>query len=423
MSADQPQATTAIDAGRIEEAGLNAMQTQRQLFYDGWLLRLSPGKAKRGRSVNAHFGSTLPLPAKIAYCETLYRHHGLPALFRITPFTQPPALDRVLGERGYAAFETTLVQAASLEARPEPDALPDGVALTETDVTTFVDVIGDLRGSPASQRAAHRERLENSPLGKRMIVLRADDRIVCAAQIAIEDDLAGVYDVVTAEAARGNGYATAGLHGAAGVGGAARRAHRVPAGQCGQLAGTRDLSQARVRDAVHVPLPRRAGRTSMNDALFALAVALGRTLQRHGLCVATAESCTGGLIAGAITDVAGSSGWFDRGFVTYSNEAKIEMLGVQADTLAAHGAVSEATAAEMAAGALARSGADLAVAVTGVAGPDGGSATKPVGTVCFAWARAGEPVATATRHFPGDREAVRAATVCAALQGLIDRSD
>ena len=130
--------------------------------------------------------------------------------------------------------------------------------------------------------------------------------------------------------------------------------------------------------------------------------------------MATAESCTGGLIAGAITDVAGSSGWFDRGFVTYSNEAKIEMLGVQADTLAAHGAVSEATAAEMAAGALARSRADLAVAVTGVAGPDGGSAAKPVGTVCFAWARAGEPVATATRHFPGDREAVRAATVCAA---------
>lgn len=183
------------------------MQTQRQLFYDGWLLRLSPGKAKRGRSVNAHFGSTLPLPAKIAYCETLYRHHGLPALFRITPFTQPPALDRVLGEHGYATFEPTLVQAASLEARPEPDALPDGIALTETDVTTFVDVIGDLRGSPASQRAAHRERLENSSLGKRMIVLRADDRIVCAAQIALEDDLAGVYDVVTAEAARGNGYA------------------------------------------------------------------------------------------------------------------------------------------------------------------------------------------------------------------------
>jgi nicotinamide-nucleotide amidase len=161
----------------------------------------------------------------------------------------------------------------------------------------------------------------------------------------------------------------------------------------------------------------------MNDALSALAVALGKALRRRGLRVATAESCTGGLIAGAITDVAGSSGWFDRGFVTYTNAAKIEMLGVRADTLAANGAVSEATAAEMAAGALGRSGADLAVAVTGVAGPGGGSPTKPVGTVCFAWAGAGVPVATATRHFPGDRAAVRAATVSAALQGLIDRSD
>jgi nicotinamide-nucleotide amidase len=161
----------------------------------------------------------------------------------------------------------------------------------------------------------------------------------------------------------------------------------------------------------------------MNDAPLDVAIALGKALQRRGLRVATAESCTGGLIAGAITDVAGSSGWFDRGFVTYSNDAKIGMLGVRAETLETQGAVSEATAAEMATGALARSGADLAVAVTGIAGPDGGSPAKPVGTVCFAWAQRDGLIATETQHFPGDRAVVRRASVDVALQGLIDRSN
>jgi nicotinamide-nucleotide amidase len=160
----------------------------------------------------------------------------------------------------------------------------------------------------------------------------------------------------------------------------------------------------------------------MTHDQLALARALGDVLGRGGFTVATAESCTGGQIAGAITDIAGSSGWFDRGFVTYSNAAKIEMLGVRSETLAAHGAVSEATAAEMAAGALARSPADLAVAVTGIAGPDGGTPAKPVGMVCFGWARRGGGVETVTRHFPGDRAAVRAATVAVALEGLIDRA-
>ena len=114
---------------------------------------------------------------------------------------------------------------------------------------------------------------------------------------------------------------------------------------------------------------------------------------------------------------------FERGFVTYSNEAKIEMLGVWPATLARHGAVSEATAAEMARGAIDHSRADLSVAVTGVAGPDGGTAAKPVGTVCFAWARRGGGVDVATRRFPGGRADVRAATVRAALQGLLDRSN
>jgi nicotinamide-nucleotide amidase len=160
----------------------------------------------------------------------------------------------------------------------------------------------------------------------------------------------------------------------------------------------------------------------MSGNLDALARALGAALARRGWKVATAESCTGGLVAGAITEIAGSSGWFDRGFVTYSNEAKVELLGVAAATIRRFGAVSEETAREMAAGALAASRAKLAVAVTGIAGPDGGTPDKPVGTVCFAWARRGGAVEAATRRFPGGRAEVRAATVAAALQGLLDRS-
>ncbi len=145
------------------------------------------------------------------------------------------------------------------------------------------------------------------------------------------------------------------------------------------------------------------------------------TLQRlraRGHRVATAESCTGGLIAAALTHVAGSSDVVDRGFVTYSNAAKTEMLGVPAELISAYGAVSEPVAAAMALGALARSGADLAVAVTGIAGPGGGSADKPVGLVWFGLARQGQPVQTQHRVFAGDRAAVRAATVALALHLL-----
>ena len=134
--------------------------------------------------------------------------------------------------------------------------------------------------------------------------------------------------------------------------------------------------------------------------------------------LATAESCTGGLIAAACTDLAGSSDWFERGFVTYSNQAKTEMLGVDAQLIDTHGAVSEPVARAMAQGALQRSRAQVAVAVTGVAGPGGGSADKPVGTVWFAWALPWG-VSSEVQHFAGDRAAVRAATVAHALGRLI----
>jgi nicotinamide-nucleotide amidase len=149
---------------------------------------------------------------------------------------------------------------------------------------------------------------------------------------------------------------------------------------------------------------------------------LGRLLEARGWRVATAESCTGGLLAAAITDVAGSSAWFDRGFVTYSNEAKMELLGVRADTLGAHGAVSEPTAREMAAGALTRSGSEIAVAVTGIAGPAGGSPGKPVGMVCFGWARKDGPAESATHYFAGDRATIRATAVGVALAGVVERA-
>ncbi|MEO8754513.1 MAG: CinA family protein [Casimicrobiaceae bacterium] len=157
----------------------------------------------------------------------------------------------------------------------------------------------------------------------------------------------------------------------------------------------------------------------MTERILALATELGVRLAEHKMLCATAESCTGGLVAGAITEIAGSSGWFDRGFVTYSNEAKMEALGVPEATLAQYGAVSEPTARAMAEGAVARSRASIAVAITGVAGPGGGTPGKPVGMVCFGWARKGMPTQAVTHHFPGDRRAVREASVVAALEGLL----
>ncbi|MEP7274818.1 MAG: CinA family protein [Betaproteobacteria bacterium] len=150
----------------------------------------------------------------------------------------------------------------------------------------------------------------------------------------------------------------------------------------------------------------------------ALASALGAALHARGWLCAAAESCTGGLVAGAITDIAGSSAWFDRGFVTYSDDAKIAMLSVPASTIADHGAVSEATARAMAQGALAQSRAQIAVAITGIAGPGGAVEGKPVGTVCFAFAISGAAPRVETQHLRGDRAAVRRACVAFALAGL-----
>ena len=154
--------------------------------------------------------------------------------------------------------------------------------------------------------------------------------------------------------------------------------------------------------------------------LEAILTQISAQLLTRGWMLATAESCTGGMIAAACTDLAGSSQWFERGFVTYSNAAKTELLGVPAALIAQHGAVSEPVARAMATGAVARSHAQVAVAVTGVAGPTGGSADKPVGMVWFGWSTDGV-VTTEMRRFAGDRAAVRQATLAHALRGVVQR--
>ena len=151
-----------------------------------------------------------------------------------------------------------------------------------------------------------------------------------------------------------------------------------------------------------------------------LAAQVGGLLKSHGLMLVTAESCTGGGVASAITDVAGSSAWFERGFITYSNLAKQQMLGVSTVTLDQHGAVSEAVVREMVAGALACSAAQVALAVSGIAGPDGGTKDKPVGTVWFAWGIKQGSIHAQRHQISGDRAEVRAAAVRVALQGVIN---
>lgn len=160
--------------------------------------------------------------------------------------------------------------------------------------------------------------------------------------------------------------------------------------------------------------------TVTQSELEQLARQIGETLLARGEWLVTAESCTGGWAAQCLTAIAGSSNWFDRGFVTYSNAAKQDMLGVPAETLDTHGAVSEPTAVAMAEGALLHSRGDWAIAITGIAGPGGGSPHKPVGTVCFAWAGRNGISQTITCQFAGDREAVRSQSVAFIFKQLID---
>ncbi|MHB1213577.1 MAG: CinA family protein [Thiobacillus sp.] len=157
-----------------------------------------------------------------------------------------------------------------------------------------------------------------------------------------------------------------------------------------------------------------------DEELHRLAVELGDRLRARGWSLATAESCTGGWVGQLVTAQPGCSDWYERGFITYANAAKIEMLGVPADTLALHGAVSEETASAMAAGALAHSHAQAALAISGIAGPGGGTPQKPVGLVCYGWALADGTLMSSTCRLDGDRAEIRSRAVAASLRGLID---
>lgn len=169
-------------------------------------------------------------------------------------------------------------------------------------------------------------------------------------------------------------------------------------------------------------MKRSNSNTSLRVRPLELARKTGDALLAAGLKLVTAESCTGGMIAEWVTRIPGSSDWFERAFITYSNEAKQELLGVEKNTLDRYGAVSEETAAEMAVGALNASHAEVAVAVTGIAGPDGGTKAKPVGTVCLAWAVQGGHVYSVRVQLNGDRQAIRRQSAALALEGVIDRA-
>jgi len=158
----------------------------------------------------------------------------------------------------------------------------------------------------------------------------------------------------------------------------------------------------------------------MDKNLEALSEKIGNLLKSKGLMLATAESCTGGWVGKVITDISGSSHWYDRGFITYTNQAKQEMLGVDADTLAQFGAVSEQTVRQMAEGAITHSHADIALAISGIAGPHGDTPEKPLGMVCLAWAGKSFATFTRTEYFKGDREQVRYQAVVTALQGIVE---
>jgi GNAT superfamily N-acetyltransferase len=191
----------SLSTRRLEELALNSSAPPGQLLYDGWLLRLLPGKAKRARSVNAVYPSTMELDTKLAYCERLYRSAHLPAIFRITPFCEPADLDARLEARGYERFDTTAVEATGIdpahlrESSVEPMELP-----------AWVDAVGALRGSPRDHRASHLARLQGMPLAMRAVAIRENGAIVATGLTIVEDRSAGLFDIITHDKARQQGY-------------------------------------------------------------------------------------------------------------------------------------------------------------------------------------------------------------------------
>jgi ribosomal protein S18 acetylase RimI-like enzyme len=196
--------SAAPDSRRLEELSLNSSAPPGQLLYDGWLLRLLAGKAKRARSVNPVYPSRLPLEEKIAHCERVYGAARLPALFRITPFCDPPQLEGELERRGYGTFDHTAVESA-----PIVPGRHGAAAALPMNLGAWVDAVGELRGSPPEHRRSHLARLEGMPLTLRAVAVERAGRVVATGLTMIEDDCAGLFDVVTDEKARREGHARA----------------------------------------------------------------------------------------------------------------------------------------------------------------------------------------------------------------------
>ena len=190
------------DARRIEELSLNSSAPPGQLLYDGWVVRLLRGKAKRARSVNAVYESTVTLAEKIPYCERMYEAAALPVLFRITPFSLPPGLDDELARRGYERFDDTAVEAMPIDR----EKLNGGDAQA-MDLSSWCEAVGELRRSPIGHRSSHFARLEGMPLAKRAVAIKSQGRVLATGLTIIEGDCAGLFDIVTHEEARRQGHA------------------------------------------------------------------------------------------------------------------------------------------------------------------------------------------------------------------------
>jgi ribosomal protein S18 acetylase RimI-like enzyme len=192
---------------RIEEAGLNASATSRSIWYDGWLVRFSPGKAKRARCINAIAPSHLPLTEKLAFVKSFYERQDLPLMFRITSL-QDAAFDAQLAAMGYATLDDTRVMSGALEVAPSLSLLPQDYSLDAVDAIEFAESVGQLRGSPPEQRAAHAKRLAEAPLPAIRCAITHHGEPVCAGQCVMEGELVGLYDIITAESHRKRGLAS-----------------------------------------------------------------------------------------------------------------------------------------------------------------------------------------------------------------------
>jgi ribosomal protein S18 acetylase RimI-like enzyme len=193
---------------RIEDAGLNASAPPQQRWIDGWLVRISPGKAQRARCINAVSTGLLTLDEKLALCQAVYRQAGLRMLLRITPFSRPPGLDVALAARGYERIEDTRVMVCRSLAPLKEEDPPEGSVFETVSSKAYAHIVGEFRGTPHSEQHAHAERLLNSPVPYRgMLLRRGDGTVLACGQTALEDDMVGLYDVFTACGSRGQGLA------------------------------------------------------------------------------------------------------------------------------------------------------------------------------------------------------------------------